>query len=160
MPDDYYTDPCRQWSEQQKDRIHTLGVGARYRGLMAGRLDLSGELAYSRARTPISVAGGTYYGTGVPNSPTGNAFIAAESFEAITSEFTQLRLTGTYALDKRSAVRLMYVYGRLKSSDWAYDAYANSVLGVLAVQNYVGPGMTSPSYDVSVVGISYIYRFR
>jgi MtrB/PioB family decaheme-associated outer membrane protein len=160
LPADYFTDPCRQWSESQGDRIHTLGVGARYRGLMAGRLELAGELTYSRARTPITVMGGTYYGTGVPNSPTGNVFIAAESFNDITSELTQLRVAGTYAIDKQSAVRLSYMYGRLKSSDWAYDAYAQSALGVLAIQNYIGPGITSPNYNVSVVGVSYVYRFR
>ena len=160
LPDDYYTDPCRMWSEKQRDRVHTLGLGARYRGLLAGRLDLSGELAYTKARTPISVTGGTYYGNGVPNSPTANVWVAAESFPDITSELTQLRLSGTYALDKQSSIRVMYIYGRLKSSDWAYDAYANSVLGVLAVQNYLGPGITSPSYDVNVIGVSYVYRFR
>lgn len=32
--------------------------------------------------------------------------------------------------------------------------------GVLAVQNFVGPAMTSPDYDVNVIGISYIYRFQ
>ena len=160
LPDDYFTDPCRQWSESQSDKVHTLGVSVRYRGLAGGRLDLAGDLAYSKAKTPISVTGGTYYNTGVPNSATGNVFIAAESFPDITSELTQVRLSGTWAIDKRSAVRLMYIYGRLKSSDWAYDAYANSALGVLAVQNYIGPGITSPNYDVNVVGISYIYRFR
>ena len=160
LPADYFTDPCRRWTESQGDKIHTLGASARYRGLMAGRLELAGELTYSRARTPISVMGGTYYGTGVPNSPTGNVFIAAESFSDITSELIQLRLAGIYALDKRSAVRLSYMYGHLKSSDWAYDAYAQSALGVLAVQNYIGPGITSPSYNVNGVGVSYVYRFR
>ena len=160
LPSDYFTDSCRQWTESQGDKIHTLGVVARYRGLMAGRLEIAGELTYSRARTPITVTGGTYYGNGVPSSPTGNVFIAAESFSDITSELTQLRLVGTYAIDKKSAVRLTYMYGRLKSSDWAYDAYAQSALGVLAVQNYLGPGITSPSYDVNAIGISYMYRFR
>jgi hypothetical protein len=160
LPADYFTDSCRQWTQSQGDRIHTLGMGARYRGLLRGCLDLQGELTYSHARTPISVMGGTYYGNGVPSSPTGNVFIAAESFPDIKSEFTQLRLMGTYAIDKASAVRVTYIYGRLKSSDWAYDAYAQSVLGVLAIQNYIGPGITSPNYDVNVIGVSYIYRFQ
>lgn len=160
LPADYFTDSCREWTESQGDKIHTLGVSARYRGLMAGRLDIAGELTYSRARTPITVMGGTYYGNGVPNSSTGNVFIAAESFSDITSELTQLRLAGTYAIDKKSALRLTYVYGRLKSSDWAYDAYAQSALGVLAVQTYIGPGITSPNYNVNVIGLSYMYRFR
>ena len=160
LPADYFTDSCRQWSEEQKDRIHTLGAGVRYRGLMGGRLDLSGELAYSKAKTPIAVTGGTYYGTGVPSSPTGNQWVAAAPFPDITSELTDVRLKVVYALDKASAIRLMYQYRRLKSSDWAYDAYIQSALGVLAVQNYVGPAITSPNYNVNVIGISYIYRFR
>ncbi len=160
LPADYFTDPCRQWSASQNDKVHTLGVGVRYRGLMSGRLDLSGELAYSRARTPINVTGGTYYNNGVPSSATGNVWIAAESLPEITSEMTDVRLKGTYALDKSSAIRVMYQYRKLKSSDWAYDAYINSALGVLAVQNYIGPAITSPNYDVNVIGVSYIYRFR
>ena len=160
LPADYATDPCREWSQSQGDRVHTLGVTGRYKGLLAGRLELMGELTYSRARTPISVTGGTYYGNGVPNSPTANFFIGAESFTDITSELTQLRLSGLYALDKRSAIRVTYMYGRLKSSDWQYDAYAQSALGVLALQTYLGPGIVSPNYNVNVVGVSYIYRFR
>jgi MtrB/PioB family decaheme-associated outer membrane protein len=160
LPSDYFTDPCRQWSESQGDKIHTLGLTGRYRGLMAGHLELVGELTYTRARTPIAVTGGTYYSNGVPNSATGNVFIGAESFSDITSELTQLRVAGLYALDKRSAIRLSYTYGRLKSSDWAYDAYAQSALGALAIQNYIGPGITSPNYNVNVVGLSYMYRFR
>ncbi|MGZ5642649.1 MAG: MtrB/PioB family decaheme-associated outer membrane protein [Usitatibacter sp.] len=160
LPADYYTDSCRQWSESQADKIHTLGVGVRYRGLFGGRLDLSGELAYSKAKTPINVTGGTYYSNGVPNSATANVFVAAQSFPEVTSEMTDLRLKGTYALDKSSAIRVMYQYRKLKSSDWAYDAYINSALGVLAVQSYIGPAITSPNYDVNVIGVSYIYRFR
>jgi len=65
-----------------------------------------------------------------------------------------------YALDKVSAIKLSYWYRHLNSSDWAYDAYTNSSLGVLALQGYIGPGITSPNYDVHVAGLSYIYRFR
>ena len=160
LPADYFSDSCRQWSEEQKDNIHTLGAGVRYRGLMSGRLELVGEVAYSKAKTPISVSGGTYYGNGVPSSPTGNVWVAAQSFPDITSQMTDLRLKALYALDKASAIRIQYQYRRLKSSDWAYDSYIQSALGVLAVQNYVGPAITSPNYDVNVIGISYIYRFR
>jgi hypothetical protein len=73
---------------------------------------------------------------------------------------TDIRLMGTYAIDKASAVRVSYYYRHLRSADWAYDAYTNSALGVLAVQNYLGPGITSPNFNVSVIGVSYIYRFR
>jgi MtrB/PioB family decaheme-associated outer membrane protein len=160
LPADYFTDPCRQWSQVQADKINTFGLGFKYKGLLAGKLELQGDVSYSRAKSPISVTGGTYYNNGVPNSATGNGYIAAQSFPDITSEMTDLRLTGTYTIDKASGVRLSYIYRRLKSADWAYDAYTNSPLGVLAVQNFLGPGITSPNYTVQVVGVSYIYRFR
>jgi MtrB/PioB family decaheme-associated outer membrane protein len=160
LPVDYATDPCRQWSETQSDRIHTLGVGLQYAGLLGGRLVLNGDLVYTHARSPISVTGGTYYNNGVPSSPTGNQFIAAQSFSDITSELFDIRLVGTYAIDKSSAVRLLYRYAHMKSSDWQYDAYAGSALGQLAVQNYLGPGITSPDYSVNVIGISYLYRWQ
>ena len=160
LPSDYFTDSCRQWSQLQSDKVNTLGVGFKYKGLLAGKLDLQGDIAYSRAKTPISVTGGTYYNNGVPNSPTGNVYIPAQSFEDITSEMTDLRLAGTYAIGRTSALRVSYIYRRLTSTDWAYDAYTGSSLGVLAVQNFLGPGITSPHYTVQVVGVSYIYRFR
>lgn len=160
LPADYFTDPCRLWSEQQNDKVQTLGVEAKYTGLMAGRLLLNGNLTYSHARTPISVGGGTYYNNGVPNSPTGNVFIPAQSFQDIKSELYDLRLAGTYAVDRTSSVRLSYWYRRLSSSDWAYDAYTNSPLGTIALQGYIGPGITAQNYNVHVVGLSYIYRFQ
>ena len=160
LPADYFTDPCRQWSQEQADHIHTLGIGFKYTGLMGGRLLLLGDLNYARARTPISVSGGTYYNNGVPSSPTGNVFIPAQSFTDITSEMTDLRLSGIYAVDKASSLRLAYWYRHLKSADWAYDAYTNSALGVLAIQTYIGPAITSPNYSVHVIGVSYIYRWQ
>jgi hypothetical protein len=85
----------------------------------------------------------------------------AQSFpNDATSEMTDLRLVALYTIDKSSALRLNYRYGRLSSTDWAYDAYANSSLGVTAVQAFIGPAMTSPNYTVNVLGLTYIYRFR
>ncbi len=160
LPADYFTDSCRQWTQEQADKITTVGFGFKYKGLLAGKLDLQGDLAYSRAKTPISVTGGTYYNNGIPNSPTGNVYIPAQSFPDVSSEMTDIRLAGTYSLDKWSAVRVSYMNRRLKSSDWAYDAYTNSQLGVLAVQGYLGPGIASPNYRVDVIGVTYIFRFR
>jgi len=160
LPADYATDPCRMWAESQDDKVHTLGVTARYKGLMGGRLVLTGQLSYARATTPIGVSGGTYYSNGVPNSATANNFIPATSFSDISYTRTDLRVSGQYALDKAASVRVFYWYGKLKAADWAYDAYTNSPLGVLAVPGFLGNGLTAPNYNVGVVGASYIYRFR
>jgi MtrB/PioB family decaheme-associated outer membrane protein len=162
LPSDLGTDPCRQWAEAQSDRVHTIGLGGKLTGLIDDKFDLTADLTYSRARTPISVSGGAYFGNGsTAVAPAfNNIYIPAQNFQDITSNYVQLRLNGIYALDRRSAVRLLYVYGHLKSSDWQWDAYTNSSLGVLAIPTLPGTGMTSPNYNVSEIGVSYIYRFR
>jgi len=160
LPVDYATDPCRQWSETQVDKVSTLGLGFRWTGLMGGKLLLVGDFIYANARTPISVSGGTYYNNGVPNSPTGNVWIAAQNLPDIKNEMTDLRIAGVYTLDKASAVKLAYRWGWMKTSDWQYDAYINSPQGVTAVQNFMGPGITGANYNVSVIGLSYIYHWQ
>jgi MtrB/PioB family decaheme-associated outer membrane protein len=164
LPSDEGTDSCRAWSEKQNDRVHTFGFGAKAANLANGKFDFGVDLAYSRARTPIDVAGGAYFGNGnavaSTATPYNNIFIAAQSFPDITSNMLDLRLNGVYKLNKAASVRISYLYRRLQSNDWQYDAYANSALGVLAVPVYPGVGMTSPNYNVQAIGVTYIYTFR
>jgi MtrB/PioB family decaheme-associated outer membrane protein len=158
VPADEGTDPCRQWSEKQMDKVHTFGFGAKALNLVGGKLDVGVDLAYARSRSPIEMSGGSYFGNGNTTAGTfNNVFIAAQSFPDITSHLVDLRVNGLYRLDKASAVRLNYLYRRLKSNDWQYDAYANNAVAIPA---YVGTGMTSPNYNVQVVGISYVHTFR
>jgi len=162
LPSDLGTDPCRQWMQEQADKVHTFGVSAKVLGLFSERFDLLADLTYSYARTPISVSGGAYFGNGstAPGPAFNNIFIGAQNLPDATTQYLQLRLEGTYALDKVSAIRLVYIYGHMKTNDWQWDAYTNSSLGVLAVPTFPGPMMTSPDYNVNVVGLSYVYRFR
>jgi MtrB/PioB family decaheme-associated outer membrane protein len=160
LPSDLGTDPCRQWAESQADKVHTFGMGFKMRNLLAGHFLFSGDLAYSYAKTPISVSGGAYFGNGsTAAGQFNNVFIPAASFPDATSKWFALHLNGIYELDKVSAVRLQYTYSHLSTDDWQYDAYTNSALGVLAIQSFPGTGMTSPDYNVHVFGVSYIYRF-
>jgi hypothetical protein len=158
LPSDYYTDPCRQWSETQSDRVHTFGIGFKALEVGSPRFSLNGNLVYSQARTPISVNGGTYYSNGLPVM--NNIYIPAQNLPDVTTTMFNVRLVGTWAIDKASAVRIGYEYGYLKSSDWQYDAYTNSPLGVIATQAYTGSGLTAPRYNVNVLGLSYLYRFQ
>lgn len=160
LPSDEGTDICRQWTESQSDRVHTFGVGAKAAKLMNGKLDLSFDMAYSRTRTPIEVSGGAYFGNGATAAgATNNIWLAAQSFPDITSNIIDLRLGAVYKIDKASSVRVNYLYRRLRSADWQYDAYTNSAQGVLAVPTFAGTGMTSPNYSVQAIGVSYVYTF-
>ncbi|HWJ94920.1 MAG TPA: MtrB/PioB family decaheme-associated outer membrane protein [Telluria sp.] len=166
LPSDYATDPCRQWTEQQSDKVHTFGFAAKATDLLAGKAELGMDLAYSLARTPITFNGGAYYSNGNSATaataavPYNNIWIAGESFPDITSNMLELRMNGSYKLGKQSALRVNYLVRRLRSADWQYDAYANSAQGALAVQAYPGNLMTAPNYTVAVLGVSYVYSFQ
>lgn len=161
MPVDYYTDPCRQWTETQADKVLTLGFSTQSNGWMAGKLDVKGDLSYTYARTPITMTGGTYYSNGLTTpGNANNVWIAAESFPDITSKMIELRLNGKYKVDKASSTQVNYLYRHLTSEDWQYDAFTNSSLGVLATQGYIGNGMTSQKYTAQAIGVSYLHSFR
>jgi len=161
LPSDEGTDVCRRWSEAQSDRVHTFGLSFKTADLMHGKFELSGDLAYSMARTPISVSGGAYFGNGNPATTAAggfnNVFVPAQSFPDITSEMIELRLTGKYNIDKKSSVRVTFLHRKLKSSDWQYDAYAGSAV---AIPTYIGTGITSGNYSVNALGVAYIYSFK
>ena len=156
-PADYWLDPCRKWGMEQADKINTLSVGFRAGGLMAGRLELTGDLVYARSRTPITLDGGTYTTNGTSGAGSTQVYYSAESLPDITSTMTEVRVSGRYALSKASAVRLSYLGRKLTSSDWQFDAYANDAV---AFQTFLGTMETSPRYTVHVFAISYSYSFR
>lgn len=155
QPTNSLNDPCRNWGYNQNDRVHTVGFSAKQKGLMKGKLEVTADLAYSHATSPIDMSGGGYFSNG-----TNLIFVRAEDFPAIKSRLVDFKLTGLYALDKASAVRVGYRYQRLSTEDWQWDSYAQSQLGVLAVQAYIGPGITSPDYEISSFGVAYVYAFR
>ena len=54
-------------------------------------------------------------------------------------------------------MRVVYGYRKLTSSDAQWDAYASNPV---AIQGYVGTGISSPTYKVNLVSATYIYSFR
>jgi hypothetical protein len=70
-------------------------------------------------------------------------------------ETTTLRLSGQYAIDKQSSVGLIYIYQRMRTTDWSY---AGMQFGTGT--NYLPTNEQAPNFNVSVVGVSYAYRFR
>lgn len=143
------------WSMSQADKVNTFGVGAKRKGLLGGKLELTGDLLYFQSRTPVEAGGGgslVSNGAAVPNY----TWFAPANYADITSKTLQLRLAGNYKVDKTQAVRVGYQFQRLTSSDWQYDVYTNPV----AMQSFIGTGMTSPRHTVNTLGVSYIYSFK
>lgn len=145
------------WTNQLKDENNTLGVALTQKGLMAGKLQLSGDLSYSVGKTgystqvPYSIAT-----TAIPTltcSDTQN--LTCGSTPDIKTEVVTLKLTGIYQLDKASKVALGYMFQKQNSNDYYYNGYQNGYTpsGLLPTNEQ------APNYSVNVVTVSYIYNF-
>jgi hypothetical protein len=153
-------DPCLNWDADNRDRIDTLGITVKQKGLLAGKLDIAADLSYSRAQTDINVNGGSYVNNplavaGAPAGTTAAFYIPAGALPTISSKTTMFRINGQYALNKNSAVRAMYMYQRMTSNDYVYEGMQ---LG--SGSNYLPTLEQAPNYTVHVVGLTYIYYFR
>jgi len=153
-------DPCLQWATNMVDRINTFGASFKYRGLLSGKLDLLGSFLYSQARTSVGVTGGTYANSpfavsGRPAVVPAAFFIPAANLPDVKSNLAEFQITGQYALDKMSALRVFYWFQRLGSSDYAYDGMQYGTITSVMPTN-----QQSPSYNVSVFGVSYVYHWQ
>jgi hypothetical protein len=130
---------------------------------MAGKLDLTGSLTYSWARTDIDVNGGSYVNNplalaapapalaaGVPAA----FYIPAAALPTVNNDTVTLRLSGNYALDKASSVRVLYSYQHLKSTDYMYDGYQYGT-----GTNYLPTNQPAPNYTVNLIAVSYLHSF-
>lgn len=153
-------DPCLNWSADMKDRVNTFGAGFAYKGLMSGKLDLLGNLLYSEAKTDNSMTGGTYANNpyAVAGKPAVNPavlYVPAQNLPTVSTKLFELKLAGQYAFTKASSMRLFYWYQKLDTTDYAYDG-----LQYGSISSVLPTSQTAPNYNVSVVGLSYIYKWQ
>lgn len=154
-------DPCLQWTNQMHDRVDSLGWTFKQKGLMAGKLEMTAAVILTRARSDISVSGGSYIANPLASITTvaqpggiANYYIAASALPTITTDTAELRISGKYAVDKKSAVRISYAYAQTKAVDWSYDGYQ---FGTGA--NFMPTNEQAPNYSVQTLGVSYIFTF-
>ncbi len=153
-------DPCLNWNTANRDKIDTLGLTLRKKGLLADKLDLSGDLIYSRAKTDIGVNGGSYANNpfavvGAPAGTVAAFYIPAAALPTVDTKTTTLRLSGQYAVGKDSGLRVTYLVQRMRSSDYIYDGMQFGT-----GTNYLPTLEQAPNYTVHVVAVSYVMGFR
>jgi MtrB/PioB family decaheme-associated outer membrane protein len=153
-------DPCLQWQTDMREKVDTFGLAFKQLGLMGGRLDLGLDLLYTKSRTNVGVAGGTYANNpaAVAGKPAVNPavfFIPAFGLPEVTTKTDEVHLNAIYAINKASSVRLFYWYQRLTTNDFAYQGMQYGT-----ITSVIPTSEKSPSYNVNVYGLSYIYRFR
>ena len=143
------------------DKVDTIGLGFKQNNLMASRLDLSGGLTFSRARTDTSVNGGSYIQNPLLTNTAGQTaavafyYLPATNLATITTNTVDLKLNGKYKLDKASSVYMGYNYQHMKAVNYAYDGMQMATV----VGNTLPTNETAPSYTVHTIAASYMYNF-
>jgi MtrB/PioB family decaheme-associated outer membrane protein len=154
------TDPCNNWSADLHDQIDTLGLAFQYKGLLAGKLQLTGDVSVTHAVTDTAFGGGNYANNplAVAGAPAGTVaayYIAAVPLPKVTSKTLDVHVVADYALDKMSSVRLGYLYSYLYAQDWAYEG-----LQAGGLTQMLPSFEQNARYSVHAAAITYVYRFR
>jgi hypothetical protein len=149
-------DPCLNWTADMRDKVNTLGISAKRRNLLGGKLDVSGDLIYSQARTDNAMTGGTYSANPLVAVNPPSIFIPAQNLPTVKTDSIALRLNSRYTVDKQSSVQLFYRFQHLRATDYAYDAMQTSA----SISSVLPTNEQAPVYKIHVIGVSYIYSFR
>jgi MtrB/PioB family decaheme-associated outer membrane protein len=152
-------DPCLMWSNSTHDRVDTIGFTLAKKALFSPKFDFSASLVFTRARTDIAVNGGSYVANplaaaGAQPGGVGNYYLVASALPTITTDTTEVVLNGRYNIDKKSAVNVRYLYGRMKAVDWAYDGMQFG-----SGTNFLPTNEQAPNFHAQAIGVSYLYKF-
>jgi MtrB/PioB family decaheme-associated outer membrane protein len=114
----------------------TYGLGLRAK--VSSKIDIGADLVDSKVRDEMNTAALAAIPATVP------------SLSDIHTKVTSFKLYGKYALDRKSGVRVDYIYDRYQTDDWTWANWVYSD-GTTVLQN--------PDQKVNFVGVSYYYRF-
>ena len=157
------TDPCLNWTHNDRDKIDTAGLTLRRRNLAGKKLELAGELVYTRGRTENAVVGGSYVNNPLalaapaPALPAGTQaifFIPAQNYPVIRNDELSVKPSATYVITRSASLQGFYWFQRLTPTDWRYQAlqYGNKL-------NFTPTNETVPNYHVHVAGVSFNWAF-
>jgi hypothetical protein len=145
------------WNNQLSDDDSTLGIAVNHKGLMAGKLELIGDLSYSLGTTAYStqipyvlVPNATY----APTCTSTGALLCGSTPD-IKNETITFKLTGIYQVDNASKVAVGFVHQKLSSNDYYYNFYQTGYTGT----GFLPTNEQAPSYSVNAISVSYIYNF-
>lgn len=148
--------PGATWKNTLKDFDTVLGLGFKRTGLMAGKLELSGDLTYSIGKS-VYATGLEYFTTTTGGLTCATATImSCGALPDVNSIITTLKLVGTYKIDKNASVVGGLLWRQMKADDYFYNGlqYSYTPTGVLPTNQQAG------NYSVSVVSVAYSYKFQ
>lgn len=143
--------PPSLWSNRLKDDSDTVGLNAKYKGLLHDRLEVGADFSYSSDRSVYSTSLVNY--TSVLCTPYG---ISCGTLPTVRNDSLRLKLMTIYQASASNKFALNYLYAKLSSTDYYYSAYQLGSTDVAVLPT----NQAAPSYSVSLVGISFIHTFR
>ncbi len=149
----YFAPQTQTWSNNLDNNDYTAGLNLKQGGLMGGKLNLAGDLTYSLGQSTYSTA--LNYANTSCTAPSNSGY-SCGTLPDISSRLLQLKLTGDYALDRSSKVIMGFIYQRLDSNDYYYNAYQMGYTPTSMMPTNQQP----PSYSASTVFMVYNYSFR
>jgi MtrB/PioB family decaheme-associated outer membrane protein len=152
-----YTVPVTNplFSNHLDDQENAIGIAIRQKGLMAGKLELAGDLAYSVGTTAYTTQVPYFVPTAFAATCSSSASLTCGSTPDIKNETLTLKISGIYQLDKASKIAVGYLYQKQNSSDYYYNFYQT---GYTSSGN-LPTNEQAPNYAVNVVSVSYLYNF-
>lgn len=151
-------DGCLNWSTDMEDKVDTLGLEFNKKNFFSHKIDIAGDLVFTRARSDNNVSGGNWANNplaGIAGNTIAAYFIGAAALPTVTTDTIELRLNGSYKVDRASTVHVGYTYAHMKSQDWGYDGmqYGGLSSGLPTLEQ-------APNYSVNVIVIAYQYMWR
>lgn len=156
-------DPCTNYNKSDRDKIDTLGFSFSSKNLLAGKLELSGQFLYTRARTDTTVAGGSYVNNplalAAPAPPLLNGtaavfYIPAANYPTVRDDEITVAPTVQYVIKKMATLKAFYVFQKMMSSDWSYLGMQYGTGAALLPSNE-----QAPNYSISAGGLSLVFVF-
>jgi MtrB/PioB family decaheme-associated outer membrane protein len=129
------------WVGDVKNLSDNFGLGLRAKA--TSRVDVGADVTYAKVRDE--------YGLSALDANTAAQLTLQGPLPDITTKVTTVRLYGKYALDRKSGVRVDYVYDQYQTDDWTWSRWIYAD-GTTVLQD--------PNQKVNYVGVSYYYKFQ
>jgi predicted porin len=128
------------WGANLRSVADSFGLGLRAK--VSAKLEVGADVTEWKVRDemPLTLVAGAPLAVPLPDD--------------INTKVTTLKLDATYALQRNSGIRVVYVFDRYDTDDWTWAnwAYSPAEGGTTVLQE--------PSQRVHFIGVSYYYRFQ
>lgn len=130
-------DPGRAWTQDARDRIHSLGAGFAWTAI-PNKLDIDFNYSFSLAETDHNFDGGS-------------SLQPVEDAPSLSSDRHTIQVTADWRLREDRRLRFGYLFEHFDADDFALDG-----VGVNSMPRVLTFGNEAPDYTAHVFGVSYV----